>query len=189
MPIRRSSRLRARRLPIRPLTDRQSEPWSEQPRMEGSQLPRIFRQEAQGRFDVSSWNVRAASSREVDEPFVEQTWIAAKGIRCAFSLVWTHFGNPRSGMVWVSVIETFLASLAYYGVWIPHRSSWAVSTGSVASDRFGIKSKSVVDLASQHLLSCVRHQQGCTGGHLDNAWRYLNKNGWAIIRWPNSSTC
>lgn len=58
------------------------------------------------------------------------------------------------------------------------RSSWAVSTASVASDRYGIKSKGVVDLASQQLLSCVRQKQGCTGGHLDNAWRYLNKFGW-----------
>lgn len=56
-------------------------------------------------------------------------------------------------------------------------SSWAVSTSSVGSDRLGINSKEVVDLASQHLLSCVRHQQGCTGGHLDNAWRYLNRLG------------
>ncbi|KAG5678378.1 hypothetical protein PVAND_008058 [Polypedilum vanderplanki] len=56
-------------------------------------------------------------------------------------------------------------------------SSWAVSTASVGSDRISINTKEVVDLASQHLLSCVRHQQGCTGGHLDNAWRYLNRLG------------
>lgn len=57
------------------------------------------------------------------------------------------------------------------------RSSWAVSTASVASDRFGIKSTRVVDLAAQHMLSCVKHQQGCNGGHLDNAWRFLNRLG------------
>lgn len=56
-------------------------------------------------------------------------------------------------------------------------SSWAVSTASVASDRFGIKSKSPIDLSSQHLLSCAKHQQGCVGGHLDNAWRFLNRLG------------
>ncbi|CRL06874.1 CLUMA_CG019566, isoform A [Clunio marinus] len=56
-------------------------------------------------------------------------------------------------------------------------SSWAVSTASVASDRFGIKAKTAADLSAQHLLSCVRHQQGCHGGHLDNAWRYLNRYG------------
>lgn len=56
-------------------------------------------------------------------------------------------------------------------------SSWAVSTASVSSDRLGISAKEVIDLSSQHLLSCVRHQQGCTGGHLDNAWRLLNRMG------------
>ena len=56
-------------------------------------------------------------------------------------------------------------------------SSWAVSTASVGSDRIGISVKEVIDLSSQHLLSCVRHQQGCTGGHLDNAWRFLNRVG------------
>jgi hypothetical protein len=56
-------------------------------------------------------------------------------------------------------------------------SSWAVSTASVSSDRAGTIANKVLDMSSQHLLSCVRHQQGCTGGHLDNAWRYLNKVG------------
>lgn len=56
-------------------------------------------------------------------------------------------------------------------------SSWAVSTASVASDRIAINSKDDLDLSSQHLLSCVKHQQGCTGGHLDNAWRYMNRYG------------
>jgi hypothetical protein len=55
-------------------------------------------------------------------------------------------------------------------------SSWAVSTASVASDRIGI-TENFVRLSAQNLLSCVRHQQGCEGGHLDNAWRYLIKNG------------
>lgn len=58
-------------------------------------------------------------------------------------------------------------------------SSWAVSTASVASDRFGVhtKGKDAVTLAPQQLLSCVRKQQGCTGGHLDWAWNYIRKIG------------
>ena len=60
-------------------------------------------------------------------------------------------------------------------------SSWAVSTASVASDRISINLKQGQDLSSQNLLSCVKHQQGCTGGHLDNAWRYLNKVGYVLI--------
>lgn len=58
-------------------------------------------------------------------------------------------------------------------------SSWAISTASVASDRFGIhtKGKEAVDLSPQHLLSCVRKQSGCSGGHLDWAWNYIRKIG------------
>lgn len=58
-------------------------------------------------------------------------------------------------------------------------SSWAISTASVASDRFGIqtKGKEIVELAPQHLLSCVRRQTGCRGGHLDWAWNYIRKIG------------
>lgn len=58
-------------------------------------------------------------------------------------------------------------------------SSWAVSTASVSSDRFAIQSKSkeIVQLAPQQMLSCIRKQQGCHGGHLDVAWSYLRKTG------------
>lgn len=58
-------------------------------------------------------------------------------------------------------------------------SSWAVSTASVASDRFAVQSKGqeTVTLSPQHLLSCVRRQQGCSGGHLDWAWNYFRKIG------------
>lgn len=58
-------------------------------------------------------------------------------------------------------------------------SSWAVSTASVASDRFGIqtKGKEAVELSPQHLLSCARRQSGCSGGHLDAAWNYMRKTG------------
>ncbi|XP_055379803.1 uncharacterized peptidase C1-like protein F26E4.3 [Condylostylus longicornis] len=58
-------------------------------------------------------------------------------------------------------------------------SSWVISTTSVASDRFAIQSKGqeVVDLSAQNILSCTRRQQGCLGGHLDAAWRYLHMKG------------
>ena len=60
-----------------------------------------------------------------------------------------------------------------------HRSSWAVSTASVASDRFSVKSKGqeMVEMAPQQLLSCAKRQQGCTGGHLDIAWNYFRRLG------------
>lgn len=58
-------------------------------------------------------------------------------------------------------------------------SSWAISTATVASDRFGIhtKGKEDVALSPQQLLSCVRKQSGCSGGHLDWAWNYVRKTG------------
>ncbi|XP_005176436.1 tubulointerstitial nephritis antigen-like [Musca domestica] len=58
-------------------------------------------------------------------------------------------------------------------------SSWVISTTSVASDRFAIQSrgKEVIQLSPQNILSCTRRQQGCNGGHLDAAWRYLHKPG------------
>lgn len=58
-------------------------------------------------------------------------------------------------------------------------SSWAISTAAVASDRFGVqtKGKEAVILSSQQLLSCVRKQMGCRGGHLDWAWNYIRKMG------------
>lgn len=59
-------------------------------------------------------------------------------------------------------------------------SSWAVSTTSVASDRFAIMSEGLenIDLSAQHLLSCnSRGQQACHGGHLDRAWIFMRKVG------------
>jgi hypothetical protein len=71
-------------------------------------------------------------------------------------------------------------------------SSWAMSTISVASDRFSIQSnaKENIELSPQNLLSCdVKGQRGCHGGHLDRAWNYLKKTGYffekyfIIISW------
>lgn len=58
-------------------------------------------------------------------------------------------------------------------------SSWAISTASVASDRYAIQSKGkeAIKLSAQNLLSCVRRQSGCNGGHLDRAWNYFRKIG------------
>ncbi|XP_023712916.1 uncharacterized peptidase C1-like protein F26E4.3 isoform X2 [Cryptotermes secundus] len=59
-------------------------------------------------------------------------------------------------------------------------SSWALSTASVASDRFAVMSRGLekVQLSAQHLLSCNnRGQRACQGGHLDRAWLFLRKFG------------
>lgn len=57
-------------------------------------------------------------------------------------------------------------------------SSWAVSTAAVSSDRLGVKANEFVNISAQHLLSCTPKQKGCSGGHLDNAWRFLNRIGY-----------
>jgi len=59
-------------------------------------------------------------------------------------------------------------------------SSWALSTVSIASDRFAIMSQGLekVQLSAQHLLACNnRGQRACQGGHLDRAWLFLRKYG------------
>jgi len=59
-------------------------------------------------------------------------------------------------------------------------SSWALSTVSVASDRFAVMSQGLekVQLSAQHLLACNnRGQRACQGGHLDRAWLFLRKYG------------
>jgi hypothetical protein len=61
-------------------------------------------------------------------------------------------------------------------------SSWALSTVQVFSDRLALMSQGAeqVELSAQQLLECnSRGQQACHGGHLDRAWRYLNKHGYS----------
>ncbi|XP_019881743.2 tubulointerstitial nephritis antigen-like [Aethina tumida] len=62
-------------------------------------------------------------------------------------------------------------------------SSWAVSTASVASDRYSIISqgREKVQLSAQNLLSCdmnnMKTRDACNGGHLDKAWLFIRKFG------------
>ncbi|NXA40053.1 TINAG protein, partial [Eudromia elegans] len=59
-------------------------------------------------------------------------------------------------------------------------ASWAFSTASVAADRIAIRSKGVItdNLSVQNLISCdIRNQNGCNGGSVDGAWRYLKTHG------------
>ncbi|XP_026692608.2 tubulointerstitial nephritis antigen isoform X2 [Ciona intestinalis] len=57
-------------------------------------------------------------------------------------------------------------------------TSWAFSTTSVLSDRLAIQSKNstVVELSSQHLVSCFSSHES-RGERLDRAWWYLRKKG------------
>lgn len=92
----------------------------------------------------------------------------------------TRLSNPSSGLPRkfnaVERWSSYISEVPDQG-WCG--SSWVLSTTSVASDRFAIQSqgKEVVQLSPQNILSCTRRQQGCEGGHLDAAWRYLHKKG------------
>ncbi|TDG51548.1 hypothetical protein AWZ03_002008 [Drosophila navojoa] len=92
----------------------------------------------------------------------------------------TRLSNPSSGLPRrfnaVEKWSSYISEVPDQG-WCG--ASWVLSTTSVASDRFAIQSqgKEVVQLSPQNILSCTRRQQGCEGGHLDAAWRYLHKKG------------
>lgn len=82
--------------------------------------------------------------------------------------------------------ETFDARDKWPGLLHPIRnqgncgSSWAFSTTAVASDRLSIESDGAIkdELSAQHMLSCdTDDQDGCTGGHVDQAWFFLRKFG------------
>ena len=60
-------------------------------------------------------------------------------------------------------------------------SSWALSTVTVANDRFVIfnQGKERVKLSAQDLISCSpKGQQGCSGGHVERAWKSTMKYGY-----------
>lgn len=59
-------------------------------------------------------------------------------------------------------------------------SDWAISTATVASDRFAIQSNGAESmvLSPQSLLSCnLRQQRGCQGGNIDVAWNFVRNRG------------
>ncbi|CAH0550807.1 unnamed protein product [Brassicogethes aeneus] len=61
-------------------------------------------------------------------------------------------------------------------------SSWAVSSTSVASDRFSIISQGMerVQLSTQNLLSCFKGRkihETCKAGRVDQAWQFMKKFG------------
>jgi cathepsin B len=59
-------------------------------------------------------------------------------------------------------------------------ASWAIATASALSNRFCIGSPSDYSelmLSPQELLSCDTMQRGCSGGDIDTAWNYLEREG------------
>ena len=58
-------------------------------------------------------------------------------------------------------------------------SCWAFSAAEVLSDRFAIQTKNKASpvLSPEDLVSCDSGDNGCGGGMLPNAWRYLSNTG------------
>jgi cathepsin B len=58
-------------------------------------------------------------------------------------------------------------------------SCWAFSASDVLSDRFCIasSSKNKTILSPQDMISCDKSNNGCEGGELDKAWKYLENYG------------
>jgi cathepsin B len=57
-------------------------------------------------------------------------------------------------------------------------SCWAFSAAEVLGDRVAIaRGKPSPPLSPQDMVSCDRGDNGCRGGMLTNAWRYLKRNG------------
>lgn len=58
-------------------------------------------------------------------------------------------------------------------------SCWAFGATEALSDRFAIASNGQfnVILSPEDMVSCDKSNYGCSGGHLDAAWDYLEKYG------------
>lgn len=56
-------------------------------------------------------------------------------------------------------------------------SCWAFSANEVLSDRFSIATKKNVVLSPEDSVSCDKGNNGCGGGMLPAAWRYLTNTG------------
>lgn len=57
-------------------------------------------------------------------------------------------------------------------------SCWAFSTIGSTESRYALKTKTLLSLSEQQLVDCDRDQdQGCNGGLMDNAFKYLETHG------------
>lgn len=59
-------------------------------------------------------------------------------------------------------------------------ASWAIATASALSNRFCVgdpKEYSELMLSPQQMLSCDNKQRGCSGGDIDTAWNFVEREG------------
>lgn len=56
-------------------------------------------------------------------------------------------------------------------------SCWAFSSAGALEGQLAKTSKKLVDLSPQNLVDCVKENDGCGGGYMTNAFRYVKENG------------
>lgn len=54
-------------------------------------------------------------------------------------------------------------------------SCWAFSVTGNIEGLYAIKNGKIIELSEQELVDCDKSDQGCNGGLMDNAYRYVNK--------------
>lgn len=56
-------------------------------------------------------------------------------------------------------------------------SCWAFSSAGALEGQLAKSTGQLVDLSPQNLVDCVKENDGCGGGYMTNAFRYVEQNG------------